>query len=203
MANLTLAQLRARIQVLIPDVAVANADVTSAIQTAHEVFPMDYFVDHTDESLTLATDTWEYALPLTSAVSTFVLIRNVWLESSTAGLFDGVIPNGLWRPTFDGVATWQLVFARVFNPISGRKLRIEGQKRYTTPALDTDVITLHNGWVIQYAAGLLHASRGGSDSSMAAWHQRMAQFHMAEAQKIEANINNRARPGSVAVPGVI
>lgn len=203
MSNLTLSTMRAQIQAIIPDAAISNARVNSAIQTAHEVFPVDYLVDHVDETLTLVTDTWEYALPETSSVSTFVRVSKIWLESSTAGLFDRVIPDHLYRPTYDGTGVWQIVFARDFNPISGRKLRIEGQKRYTTPSGDSDVITLHNGWVMHYAMGLLHASEGGSDSSMAAWHQRMTAFHMAEADKIVDNIPNRAKPGSVAVPGVI
>jgi hypothetical protein len=202
--NLTLVLMRAQIQAIIPDVAISNARVTSVIQTAHEVFPMEYLVDHVDESsITLATDTWEYALPETSNVSTFVRINGLWLESATAGLFDSFIPAHMWRPTYDGSGVWQIVFVRDWNPVSGRKIRIEGQKRYSIPSGDSDVVTLHNGWVIQYSAGLLHASQGGSDSSMASWHQRMAAFHMAEADKIVDNINNRAKPGSVAVPGVI
>lgn len=203
MPNLTLAQARARIQVLIPDAAIADADVTSAIQTAHELFPMEYFVDHTDESLTLATDTYDYALPETSNVSTFVTIRHVWIESETADLFKAVIDPLLWRVDYDGAGVWNLHIDHRFNPIAGRTLRIVGQKRYTTPSVDADVITLHNGWVIQYATGLLHAAQGGSDSSMATWHQRMAAFHMAEAGKIEDNLNNRAYPGAYLVPGVI
>lgn len=203
MPNLTLSQMRARIQVLIPDAAIANADVTSAIQTAHEVFPMEFFVDHTDESLTLATDTYDYALPETSSVSTFAMIREIWIESETAGRFDAVIDPQLWRVDYDGVGVWNLHIDRRFLPIDGRALRIIGQKRYTTPSGDNDVITLHNGWVIQYAAGLIHAAQGGTDSTMAAWHQRMAAFHMAEAAKIEDNLNNRAYPGSYIVPGVL
>lgn len=205
MANLTLAQTRARIQALIPDAAISNANVNSAIQTAHEVFPMEYLLDYSDENaITLATNTWEYVLPQDNdLVSIFVLIHNIWMESSTAGVFDSVIPQHLWRPTWDGASAWGLVFSRQFTPIDGRQLLIEGQMRYVTPSADGDIITLHNGWVIQYACGLLHAREGGSDSSMAAWHQRMAGFHMTEAQKIEDNMNNRARPDSVQVPGVI
>jgi hypothetical protein len=196
--------MRALIQAVIPDSAISNATVDAAIKVAHEVFPMEYFIDFTDEAtITLATSTWEYALPETSNVSTFVLIRQIWMESATAGLFQDVIPKHLWRPTYDGVGVWQIVFARDFVPTNGRKLRIEGQVRYTTPSGDSSVITLHNGWVIQYVLGLLHAREGGSDSSMAAWHQRMAAFHMAEADKITDNINGRAKPDSVLVPGVV
>ena len=204
MANLTLATLRARVQGLIPDNAISDARVNNAIQVAHEVFPMDFFVDHTDEaSVTLLTDTWEYALPETSSVSTFVTIHEVKRESSTAGIFEDIIPDHLWRVDYDGSGVWNLVFDRKLEIVPSRKIRIKGQKRYTTPSADGDVITLHNGWVIQYVLGLLHAAQGGSSSDMATWHQRMASFHMEEAQKIEDNINNRAYPGSKLVPGAI
>ena len=203
MPNLTLAQMRARIQALVPDAAISDARVNSAIQTAHDVFPMEYFIDHTDETLTLATDTWEYALPETASVSTFVAIKEIWIESTTADQFDRVLPNHLWRVDYDGSGAWTIVIDPRWLPLDGRSLRIVGQKRYSTPSGDNDVITLHNGWLIQYTLGLVHASQGGTDSDMATWHQRMASFHMAEAQKIEDNMNNRILPGSKLVPGVI
>ena len=204
MPNLTLAQMRARIQVLVPDNAIAAADLTSVIQTAHELFPMEFFVDHVDEtSITLATDTWEYTLPETSNVSTFVRIHEVRMESETAGLFDTVIPMHLFQLTYDGSGVWQIVFDRRFEPISGRKLRISGQKRYSTPSGDSDVVTLHNGWVIAYATALIHAAQGGTTSDMANWHQRMAGQFFENAERMVDNINNRAKPGSVSVPGVI
>ena len=203
MPNLTLTQTRDRISVLVPDNAIAAADITSAIQTAHEVFPMEFFVDHTSEAVSLLADTWEYALPETASVSAFVTIRDIWIESSTAGLFTDYLPRNLWRVNYDGTGVWELQLDHRVSPIAGRKLRIVGQKRYTTPSADSDVITLHNGWVIQYAAALLHAAQGGTESDMSTWHQRMASFHMTEAQKIEDNMNNRAYPDSYRVPGVL
>ena len=202
MPNLTLTQMRAQIAVLIPDASIANTDIDSAIQTVHQVFPGDFFIAHTSEALTLATDTWEYALPETLSVSSFVTIREIWLESSTAGLFTEVIPDHLWRVNYDGSGVWELQLDRRFSPIAGRKLRIIGQRKYTIPSLDADVIELHNGWVMQYALGLLHASRGGTSSDLAAWHRQMAMMHFGVAEQIANNINNRALPGTTLVPGV-
>jgi hypothetical protein len=201
---MTQVQIRAAVQNLVPDAAISNARMDSFIQTAQEVFPMEYFVDHTDESsITLISETWEYALPETSSVSTFVAINAVWIESSTAGQFYELIPDHLYLLRYDGSGVWQLVLDHRVTPIDGRKIRIEGQKRYIKSSGDSDVVTLHNGWVIQYAAGLAHASQGGTESDMSTWHQRMASFHMAEATKLEDNMNNRARPGATLVPGVI
>jgi len=195
--------LRTVILSMIPDASIANGDVDNAITAAHLMFPGNYFVDCIDEStITLATDNYEYDLPETSGVSTFVYIYGIWVESETAGLFEAELPHHLWTAEQLSATSWQLRLSRAVPILNGRKLRIVGQRKYVTPAVDGDEVELHEGWVLQYALAMLHSSRGGSGSDMAAWHRQMSMAHFQAAADVADNVDNRVRPGSVPVPGV-
>ena len=198
----TLASLRTKIADLIPDASIGNAHIDSWIKAAHLMFPGTYFVDHQDETVVIAASTYEYNL---GSPATFATVHRITIEGSTAGVFDGgQLDLGnhcsfLWNGTSHFLQLKKSVNDAI---TAGRKLRIEGQKKYTIPSADGSNIELHNGWVLNYVLYLAHQSRGGSGSDLASWHQRMAGVFYQAAKDIEDNIPNRGYPGAVLLPGV-
>ena len=196
--------LAALVATLIPDASIASTDIISWIEAAHTMFPGQMFVDYSDEtSITVAEATYEYALPETMNVSTFVAIQKIQLETEIAGYFGGQLPYpNIWQVDFDGAGVWTLKLAKDYPLTTGRKLRITGQRKFVVPTADGSVIELDAGWLLNYVLFLGHSSRGGSSSDLAAWHQRMAGVYYQGARDIESRMVNRIHPGSVLVPGV-
>lgn len=87
-----------------------------------------YLHEEEDESITLQSNTWDYAVP-----SGFAYISEIWVENATtSGLFDYFVPYHHWTVVLDGGVPKIRFNSRLFSIADGKRIKVVGQKRPTT-----------------------------------------------------------------------
>lgn len=151
-----------------------------------------------DETLTIAAATYKYAVPAGLAY-----VRRV-MQQGSDGSYDelGVIPQHYWWVNNDA----QIEFLADYHSqlITGRIIRLTGQKRPSTGVAGSDTIQGGmEGFVreraVTYAAEYLAAG----DSSLATYRQRLAESNWPKSQAMLGNhpMEFRVKVGSIHVPG--
>jgi hypothetical protein len=103
-----------------------------------------------DTSLTMAQNTYEYAVP-----AGFAYIYCIYEESDTTPTtYDIVAPFHQWRLAMKATATPYIVFnADLWYPRAGKKFLVRGQKRPSLYSVDSDTIeALFEGFLRERAA---------------------------------------------------
>lgn len=193
---LTLTTLLTEVGNLLHDPEVTTAEKTTAINQAIRMArERQLYYLTADESITWATDTWEYSVP----AGFVTLFRISHEDPDTASLFDIWVPDHHWFITtaaklhFDpDLVDWA---------VSGKKLRLEGQKVQAELSVGTDVLNISDFVVIEFALAELHGGRGGTSSDLSRWHSVQQSIHYRNAELALENNTYRLPPGSRYVPG--
>uniref|UniRef100_A0A6M3J384 Uncharacterized protein n=2 Tax=viral metagenome TaxID=1070528 RepID=A0A6M3J384_9ZZZZ len=154
-----------------------NDNINMAIDMAAE----HALLNKVDESIDLATDTYLYNLS-----TQFLYVRQIFQESSTAGLFDleKPIDPRYWR--IIKTSTIQLEFVKeLFYPTDGRELRIIGLASPSSLDTDTEACPVNPTWVVNQAAALMHQSRIRGEGSDSEWHVEQMKLCQTMADKIK------------------
>ena len=119
-------------------------------------------LDKIDESLTLAAATYEYSIP-----SGFISIRQIYLETSTAGRFyTKPISDRLWRIV--DAATPQIAFdPDDFSITTSRKLQIHGQQLQAELSAEASTCALPPHIVLDLALSHLKVMKGDIAEALA------------------------------------
>lgn len=163
---------------------VSDDDLNDFINQAIDSAEGGLWYELADESISLVTDTYEYDLS-TATLIKFDYIREIWLESSTAGRFDVLIPNEQWEPQYVSDFPELRFFAQWFTPVNGRKVRLIGWVIQSRISDDDDVIYIDPVYVVMYASALAHGVLLlDSDSSQPARiNARNAAFQLADSRR--------------------
>ena len=162
-------------------------EYNKAINLAIEALAGKYLVDIIDDTtITLATDTYEYALP-----TSMLYLYKVTTEDKVAGdIFyekDEIDPRD-WSIMKSYPPQLKLRYG-YYSITAGKDLRLEGQGTQPTVSANTDVIYLPPDWVVQKAITFLPVAKiqsGGLD-------QIYAQAMVASAREPRNWANPRAQ----------
>ena len=144
-----------------------------------------------DESLTLATDDWQYDVP-----ASFAYIKEIRQENAFSG---GKYPNSLapslWRLTIDTSTTPVIQFdENEFTITNGAKLKIIGQKRVAqltgTDTVPVGVESFIRERAIAYAADIL----AGGGSELSAWRRALSEQCYMRSLDIIRRLPREYRP---------
>ena len=89
-----------------------------------------------DESITMAADTYSYAVPANFAYI-YMLLEE---DFATPGQYDYFIPDNSWRLGYDAGVPVFLFNSLAWGPTAGKKIKIVGQQRPTVPLVDATAI---------------------------------------------------------------
>ena len=163
---------------------VSDDDLNDFINQAIDSAEGGMWYELADESIELATDTYEYDLS-TATLAKFDYIREIWLESSTANLYDVLIPNEQWEPQYVSDYPELRFFRQWFSPVNGRNIRIIGWATQSRVSDDDDVLYIDAVYLVMYASALAHGVLLlDSDSSQPARiNARNAAFQLADSRR--------------------
>lgn len=152
-----------------------------------------------DESLVLATATYDYAVP-----AGFKFIHEIRLEGSTSDLYDSRIADYKWRLVLDSSSPKIRFESRLFTITDGRQIKLVGQKRPTTytsgsTTVDTGLESFLHERATWYGARYLATRKPEMASSYNATAQqaRAASDLLSQKQREHMGRHRYAR----AVPG--
>jgi len=152
-----------------------------------------------DESLTLATDDWQYDVP-----ASFAYIKEIRQESAVGGgKYPNVIHPTLWRLTIETSTTPVIQFDESeFGITNGVKLKIVGQKRVAqlagTEVAPPGLESFIRERALSYACDIL----AGSSSQLSAWRRGLAEQSWGRSLDMLRRFPRQYRPwpDSVCVP---
>jgi len=130
------------------------------INLAIDMVAKEALLNKVDESVTLATDTYQYTLS-----TQFLYVHGIEMESSTSGVYNTEKPINpkYWRIL--RASTVELEFVKeLWAPIADRVLRITGLASPSKLDTDSEECPVNPAFITYQAAALLHQSRiRGSD----------------------------------------
>uniref|UniRef100_A0A6M3IPJ6 Uncharacterized protein n=1 Tax=viral metagenome TaxID=1070528 RepID=A0A6M3IPJ6_9ZZZZ len=154
----------------------STSQYNDAINRAIEMGKDEYLLDKKDETATLVTDTYEYAVP-----SGFRYISQIYREDTTDDdtyYVQNLIDSRKWWVVPVNATNSVIKFADNMYPIgsdlNGQKLRIIGQQLQSNLTNDADTCLLPSEFVIQQARAILLSQEKGSDERQAKFAQDRA-----------------------------
>jgi len=174
----TLATLKRRVMAAVSgmDKAIAMAltqeeliqAINEAIDDVRTEMPYDI---SPDETVTLVSSTYEYSL----AGKGFSYIHRI-IMADEAGVFtlSNVVYDHMWGLLPGPVLKFD---DRLWEPINGRVIRIEGQSFQANLAADTDVCYISDAFIVNRAAAGLLGEKGAMRLRMAEDARQRAPFH--------------------------
>ena len=162
-------------------------EMNNAINLAIQAVEMEALEDKTDESLTIVSGTWEYAVP-----SGFVYIDAIYQVSDTDSTEMSYIDLRHWQ-VINKSGTKYLWFDK--NKVSltaDYTLRITGQSKASTLTLDAGTTEISTAFLVQQAKALLHQQRIDGTGGVSEAHDKQ----MALAQTMA----DRERPKLFVTP---
>jgi hypothetical protein len=150
------------------------------INLAIEMVALEALQNKVDTSITLVADTYQYNLP-----TDFVYINQIYLESSTSGLYDGQpLSRDYWRIVHG--TTNKLEFVN-YSPTADRHLRIHGLASPSILDTDAEECPVNPVFIVNQAASMLHQAlmRGYTTSSRdTEWHEGQFKLRQAMADNV-------------------
>ena len=125
------------------------------INLAIDMVAEDALLNKVDEAIVLATDTYQYDL-----ATQFLYVNHVYLESTTAGVWDTEKPIDprYWRVVKKATIVVEFV-ENLWSPTDGRHLRITGLASPSILDTDNELCPVSPAFIVNQAAALLHQSR--------------------------------------------
>ncbi len=151
------------------------------INLAIDMIAEQALLNKVDESVQLATDTYQYTLS-----TQFLYIDKILMESATTGVWDKEKPIDprYWRVVKK--ATIKVEFVKdLWTPTADRYLRITGLASPSKLDTDTEECPINPAFIANQAAALLHQSRIRGGDVDSEWHSGQMKLCQAMAQKIK------------------
>lgn len=150
------------------------------INLAIDMIAEQALLNKVDESVPLATDTYQYNLS-----THFLYVSNIFTESATAGVWDMEKPIDprYWRVVKKATIVVEFV-KELWTPTDGRKLRIIGLASPSKLDIDTELCPVNPAFIVNQAAALLHQSRIRGSGVDTEWHSQQMKLCQAMADKI-------------------
>jgi hypothetical protein len=141
---------------------------------SHDARSKEWLLLLDDETLLLASSTYEYDVP-----ASFAYIHEVWLESATGGRFDERILRNQWRLLLVGTTPALVFDGDLFTITAGRNLKLVGHQRpteYTASVAGVNEVqrVSHDG-----TGGTFTLSFGGQTTAAINWNASAADVKSA------------------------
>jgi len=149
------------------------------INLAIEMVAKEALVDTVDETIELATDTWQYDLP-----TTFLYIHRIDMQDAD-GDYDTLKPIDprYWRVVKTSTLTLEFIKG-IWSPTDGRVIRIKGLASPSILDTDTEECPVNPSYVSYQAAALLHQSRIRAGDVDSEYHSQQMTLCQAMADKV-------------------
>jgi len=152
------------------------------INMAIDMIAEEALLNKVDESVPLATDTYQYNLS-----TQFLYVNHIYMESATTGVWDEEKPIDprYWRVVKKATIVVEFV-KEYWTPTDGRKLRITGLASPSKLDIDTELCPVNPAFIANQAAALLHQSRIRGSGVDTEWHSEQMKLCQAMADKIRS-----------------
>lgn len=167
------------------------------INMAIEMVAKEALVNKVDTSIDLEEDTYSYDLP-----TAFLYVNAIYLESSTADLYDSSLPiDRLYWRIVRGTTTKLEFVKNYFTPTDGRELRITGLASPAKLSADSSECPINPVFIAYQAAALMHQSRIRGRDLDSEYHSEQMRLCQAMADKERGGIRTSIGGGVPVVEG--
>jgi hypothetical protein len=162
-------------------------EIGAKINMAIAMVEDEALVEKVDETVTLTSTTYEYAIP-----SGFYTIYAIYQEETTDDLYhpvdDLIDPEYGWRLLRNGTTKKLWFDSNAVAFTTGRALRICGQSLASQLSADTDTTPINSAFLMQQAVALLHQSRIVDKSSVSERHERQMTLAQSMADRLRGGL---------------